>query len=97
VANLGGKINAQKSPSPPHWTYYPIAWSELIAGWGTPIALDPKSNVALDIAPSASSAIDFDIWIDTFSSCTDFGKKIAQLPGFTADVDGRAFRVDSRP
>jgi hypothetical protein len=46
------------------WADYSIAWSELITGWGNPIALDPKSIVALDIAPSAASAIDFDIWID---------------------------------
>ena len=46
------------------WTDYPIAWSELVTGWGAPIVLDPKSIVALDIAPSAASAFDFDIWID---------------------------------
>lgn len=46
------------------WADYPIAWSELITGWGNPIALDPKSIVALDIAPSATSAISFDIWVD---------------------------------
>jgi len=46
------------------WADYSIAWSELITGWGNPIALDPKSIVALDVSPSASSATDFDIWID---------------------------------
>jgi len=46
------------------WMDYTIPWAQLVTGWGNPIPLDPKSIVALDIAPSASSAVDFDIWID---------------------------------
>jgi hypothetical protein len=46
------------------WTDYTIPWSDLITGWGTPIPLDLKAIVALDFSPSATSAIDFDIWID---------------------------------
>jgi hypothetical protein len=46
------------------WQDYVIPWTDLVTGWGNPIPLDQKSIVALDIAPSASSAIDFDIWID---------------------------------
>ena len=46
------------------WTDYTIPWADLITGWGTAIPLDPKSIVALDIAPSAASATKFDIWID---------------------------------
>jgi len=46
------------------WADYSISWAELVTGWGNPIALDPKSIVALDISPSAASAIDFDIWVD---------------------------------
>jgi hypothetical protein len=55
------------------WADYSIAWSELITGWGNPIALDPKSIVALDVSPSASSATDFDIGSTTCSSCRDLG------------------------
>jgi hypothetical protein len=46
------------------WMDYTIPWADLATGWGTPIPLDPKSIVALDIAPSAASATKFDIWVD---------------------------------
>jgi hypothetical protein len=46
------------------WTDTTIPWAMLVTGWGNPIALDLKSIVALDIAPSAASAADFDIWVD---------------------------------
>jgi len=46
------------------WADYTATWAELITGWGNPIPLDLKEIVALDIAPSASSASSFDIWID---------------------------------
>ncbi len=49
------------------WTDTTIPWAMLVTGWGNPIALDPKSIVALDIAPSAASAADFDIWVDNIS------------------------------
>lgn len=49
------------------WVEHTIPWADLVTGWGTPIPLDPKSIVALDIAPSAASASDFDIWIDNLS------------------------------
>ncbi len=46
------------------WADYSVAWSDLVTGWGNPIPLDLKEIVALDIAPSASSASNFDIWVD---------------------------------
>jgi hypothetical protein len=46
------------------WADYSVAWSDLVTGWGNPIPLDLHEIVALDIAPSASSASNFDIWID---------------------------------
>ena len=46
------------------WTDYTVPWSDLTTGWGTPIPLDLTEIVALDIAPSASSASNFDIWVD---------------------------------
>ncbi len=46
------------------WTDNSITWAQLMTGWGNPIVLDPKSIIALDIAPSAASAADFDIWVD---------------------------------
>jgi len=46
------------------WTDTTIPWSMFVTGWGNPIELDPKSIVALDVAPSAASAADFDIWVD---------------------------------
>ncbi len=49
------------------WTDYTIPWSDLITGWGTPIALDQKAVFALDVAPSATSAVNFDIWIDNLT------------------------------
>jgi len=49
------------------WADYTIPWAMLKTGWGTDIPLDPKSIIALDISPSASSAPDFDIWIDNVS------------------------------
>ena len=38
--------------------------STIESNWGNLIPLDLKEIVALDIAPSASSASSFDIWID---------------------------------
>ena len=49
------------------WTDYTIPWTDLITGWGNPIALDQKAIFALDIAPSATSAVNFDIWIDNLT------------------------------
>ncbi len=46
------------------WTDYTVPWSDLVTGWGTPIPLDLHEVVALDVAPSASSASNFDIFID---------------------------------
>ncbi len=46
------------------WADYTIPWTDLITGWGSPIPLDLKAIVALDVSPSATSASDFDIWID---------------------------------
>jgi hypothetical protein len=46
------------------WMDYTVPWSDLVTGWGTPIPLDLHEVVALDVAPSASSASNFDIWID---------------------------------
>ncbi len=46
------------------WADYTIPWAELMTGWGNPIPLDLTAVFAIDVAPSATSAVDFDIWID---------------------------------
>jgi hypothetical protein len=46
------------------WADVTTAWASFATGWGTPIPLDLHEVVALDIAPSASSASNFDISID---------------------------------
>ncbi len=45
-------------------TVYQIPWSMLATGWGVTIPLDLKEVFALDFAPDAGSAANFDIFID---------------------------------
>ncbi|HEX3773353.1 MAG TPA: hypothetical protein VHV51_02755 [Polyangiaceae bacterium] len=49
------------------WADYTIAWGDLMTTYGTPIPLDLKEVHAVVIATSATTAANFDVWVDNLS------------------------------
>ncbi|HEY4106466.1 MAG TPA: hypothetical protein VGM44_21345 [Polyangiaceae bacterium] len=49
------------------WADYMIPWGDLMTTYGTPIPLDLKEVHAVVIATSATTAANFDVWVDNVS------------------------------